>query len=409
MVKGTSPEDARVDAVHGWVWVVVVASWALVATVLPVIGLGVLGPVLVDDGVLLAADIGLLAGLFHLGGTASPILAGRLVDAVGSRRTLVVAAAVTTVAMGALQLSTGRLPWAPWMLAAGCAFGAANPTTNRLIGDALRGTRKLGLGTGIKQSGVPVASIVAGLGLLPLASALGWRWAYLGMAAVPALLGVAVVASTPARATAETPGETVSPRRGAAPRLWMLVVFGMLMGAGMTAFSAYLALFLASGHYTALDEYTAGRALAVAGVAGIASRILVASRVDPRSAAAYFPFYAAGSAAAVGLLLATELVTPLLVWPAVILGGLSIYGWTGVYHLALVTAGRPDEVGTVSGKALTGFGVGLMVGGPVFGLVLAAVSFEAAWMLTGTMFVIAAIVASKGQPSFGDRRGKSAP
>ena len=72
----------------------------------------------------------------------------------------------------------------------GLAYGGVNLPTNVVVAGRLG--RRLGFFLSIKQSGVPVGGLLAGLVLPPIAIAYGWQWAL--VAAVCLLAAVAVSA-----------------------------------------------------------------------------------------------------------------------------------------------------------------------------------------------------------------------
>ena len=62
------------------------------------------------------------------------------------------------------------------------------------------------------------------------------------------------------------------------------------------------------------------------------------------------------------------------------LAGIGAHGWVGIYFIASAEAGGPRQSGLLSGVAFAAIVVGLIVGAPVFGLVLEARdSYSAAW------------------------------
>ena len=119
------------------------------------------------------------------------------------------------------------------MLLAGALAGAfsnafGNPSTNKLIAEDLPAGER-GLITGVKQSGVQFGIFLGGVTVPSIAVAIGWRGAYLVVAAIPlilALLALWVVPSTP-----QTSAGSRENRRGRLPAaIWWLAAYGFLSG-----------------------------------------------------------------------------------------------------------------------------------------------------------------------------------
>jgi hypothetical protein len=70
---------------------------------------------------------------------------------------------------------------------------------------------------------------------------------------------------------------------------------------------------------------------------------------------------------AAALIWAAGPVHPALVWAGALLWGASILSVGALGNLAVLVYSVAAETGRASGVMLTGFGVGLMVGAPVFG------------------------------------------
>jgi hypothetical protein len=66
------------------------------------------------------------------------------------------------------------------------------------------------------------------------------------------------------------------------------------------------------------------------------------------------------------------------------------WGWTGLYHLAVVRL-RPRAPAAASGAASTGLFLGSIVGPLGFGTLASTTSFRMAWLAAGAWLLIAAL------------------
>jgi predicted MFS family arabinose efflux permease len=75
------------------------------------------------------------------------------------------------------------------------------------------------------------------------------------------------------------------------------------------------------------------------------------------------------------------------------LAGIGAHGWVGIYFIASAEAGGPRQSGLLSGVAFAAIVVGLMLGAPVFGVVLEARdSYGAAWAVFAALSALVALL-----------------
>jgi predicted MFS family arabinose efflux permease len=367
--------------------------------------LGTLAPFLKQDLGLSRASLGLLAtGMIAVAALLSP-LAGALVDRLGGRPMLALIFAVT--AAGLLAMALGGTY--AWLLAgagvAGIATAIGNPATNQLISRHVpRGTQ--GTVIGVKQSGVQAATFLTGLLLPSLATALGWRRA-LAVSALPSLLGLAatfllVPASGPAAAPAPA-----GPDDATAPGVARLTLYGALMGFGVSAVGAYTVLY--GVERLGLSASAGGLAIALLGLAGIASRIAWARRIDrgtPASAA--LVAMALGGAGAVALIWAAELAGAWLLLVGALVFGATATAWNAVGNLVLVRELPAAVAGRMAGILQAGFFTGFAIGPACFGaLVDATGSYGAGWSVAMAALAAAGGLLAVWRPAraYGPTRG----
>jgi predicted MFS family arabinose efflux permease len=355
-----------------------VLTVAMAIATFPQFALGALGPVLVDDLDLSRAGLGSLSTAFFIVATPASSFVGHLGERMGGRRLLAALFAVATASLVSMAIA----PSYPWLLVAvglgGLAIAASNPSTNALIAAHLPSGRR-GAVVGLKQSGVQVGSFIAGAALPGLALAIGWRSTVLLVAVLSGAGLVAAVAVVP-----RDPVTTGRRREAGGPSTvvrW-LVPYAFFMGAGVSATTAYLALY--ANETLGMSEAAAGALLAVVGAVGIVARILWGRAAERRpTIAGPLAVLTIAALASVALVWLAAYAGAWLVWPAAVGVGATAAAWNSVGMLAIVreTAGRGTS--RASGHVLTGFYAGLLVMPIAFGaLVDTTGTYSPAWGLT---------------------------
>jgi MFS family permease len=324
-------------------------------------------------GVTVAAFFGTAAALSAIGGR----VAERLGPAGGTR-------AAATGSAGALLLIGAGARSVPLLLASLVVGGAANalaqPATNLLIAQRVA-PHRLGMAFGIKQSAIPIATLLGGLAVPTVALTVGWRWAFVGAAVLALVLAWrdpggdddATVRRRGARRTADDTGV----------RALALLGLGAALGA---AAAGTIGSFLVSASVDAgIDEGAAGVLAFVCSAAGITTRMIAGARADVRGGGhlrVVAVMLGIGSLTYVAL--ATR--TPALM----VVGGLTAYcfawGWPGLFNLAVVRS-NPGAPGAATGITQTGTYIGAVLGPLVFGFTVDAWGYG--WSFLGSAAVSA--------------------
>jgi MFS family permease len=367
---------------------------------LAVLSVAPLTPFLHEAFRLSRAQVGLLLPAVYLGGVLMSLPAGWLSDRHGVRRTLALGEALTgaMVLLAALAWGFGGLLAA--LLVGGFGFSVLNPSTGKAILEWFP-PRRRGAAMGIKQTGLTLGGIASALALPPMAAAWGWRWA-LATAGGAALVSALVVGLVyrPPRGLAPV---TAPPRprlREIAPflrRRGVVVVFacGLALSSAQSSLLGYLTLFAAETFRLAAVD--AARLLALAQVGGTASRLAWGVASDRLFGGRRRPgvVVSAVIAAAAYSLFALEggLSEPLVI-PLALLAGAGAFGWVGLYFALVAEIGGARHAGLLTGVATMFAWSGVLVGPPVFGLVLdASGSYAAAWLLlAGVTLAVAAVL-----------------
>jgi len=348
--------------------------------------LGILATFIIDDLSISRAELGVVLAVVNIAAAVLSPVAGRVTDRIGGKAAIVALFVIAGATFLLLGTAVGYV-----MLIAGALAGAfsnafGNPSTNKLIAEDLPAGER-GLTTGVKQSGVQFGIFLGGVTVPSIAVAIGWRGAYLVVAAIPlilALLALWVVPSTP-----QTTAGSREDRRGRLPAaIWWLAAYGFLSGfSGAVTFLVPLFAEETLG----LSPIAGGIAVALVALVAVVGRIAW-SRYAERSGAYRGSLLAmAGlSFLAAGLFYASGQIVVWLLWPAAIAIALGSSSWNSVGMLAVMVEAGVAATGRASGAVLFGFLTGLGLGPPVFGAIIDTTgSYDLMWLLSAAAAAMA--------------------
>jgi predicted MFS family arabinose efflux permease len=258
----------------------------------------------------------------------------------------------------------------------------------------------------IKQAGVPLGGVLAGLALPFAAAALGWRGAILAVALLPVL---SILAVQPMRAGLDagrdrtrrldaksflSPGNLLRPLSvlGRAPGLVPIGLAGCCMAIGQGAWFAFLVTYAAIELHFTLPM--AGALFATMQLVSIGGRMLlgwVSDRVLP--GLLVLRCCALASAAATGALALSGPHWPAwTVFALAALAGIAVSSWNGVQNAEMARLAPPGMIAeTMAGGTILIF-LGYIVGPPVFGAVtLLAGGMGTAFMVNAAATLLALV------------------
>lgn len=350
-------------------------------------------------------EIGAIASCIYIGAAASSITSGRLTDSLGAGPVL--AMSMLALAVGCALSAVAPIPLVFFggLVIAGLGYGAVNPPTNVLANPA--DPRRRGLSMSIKQSGIPLGGIVAGI-VVPIAAiATDWRWSMLIPIVVCALLAL-VSARVPrawGRSGADAP---LAPRR--AIRLSYAFAVGFLLAGIQVAVFVFLAIFLVDER--AFDPAGAGSALALLLIGGLIGRPAWGWASDRLHHDRVRILQVAAALSATFLLL-LPFAHGLLLYPVLFGIGLCSVGWNGVFLAMVTEAVSPALVGSTTGVALLLVNLGAVVVPPLVGLVVAlGAGWSIPWILCAVTSLGAAAILQLGRsdpvvPSLSEERANA--
>ena len=374
----------------GPITVVLVSASALAAGTFAISAPGVLAPKLAAAFDLSRTQIGVVTALVFLGAAVGSGPAGRWTDRGDPARVLGLSMACFTAAVLLIAAAPDRGALFGGAVPAGLAYGGVNPPTTVVVAGRL--ARRLGFFLSLKQSGVPIGGLLAGVLLPPAALAFGWR-AAVALAAVLCAVAAAVTPLLRNAPTLDLGGRAAGPpppRR----KLAALATFGFIMAGSQWAFLTYLVLYLTEQFGFGLGA--AGLALALAQALGACARLAWGWASD-----------VSGRRLEVLLLMATLQMTALallaavsvraLAWPLVALAGTMVIGWNGAFYGLLAETAGAGSVGRVSGGVLIFIFGGSVVFPPLLGaLVDTAGSWRPLWATCAGMVAVGALVLGAG-------------
>jgi MFS family permease len=369
------------------------ATAAGVATVgvLPVFLTGALAVQVRDELEFGEAGIGLTVAAFFGTAALSSAAAGRLAERLGPAAAMRVSSSVSAVALLLIAVAAWSLPLLlACLVVAGAGNAMAQPATNLFLARRVPPTR-LGLAFGVKQSAIPIATLLGGLAVPAIALTVGWRWAYV-LGAVGALL-LAVL--DPGGSSTAPPTERGARRGQGDTALRPLVLLAIGVGLG-AASAGTLGSFLVSGAVDeGMAEGTAGFLASACSAAGVTTRLWSGVRADRRGRR-HLPVVAgmmAAGAVGFGLLAVGE--TPALVLGAVVAYVLG-WSWPGLFNLAIVRS-NPGAPGAATGITQTGTYIGAVLGPLLFGWAVESVGYPPAWIAAGVVELVAAVMIVAGR------------
>jgi predicted MFS family arabinose efflux permease len=332
-----------------------------------------------------------IAGYFAVSAAASAYM-GHSVQRIGLGRSIRLAAGGSAAALLVAAAAPNYAMLFVALSLAGVANALAQPAANGvLIRDVPLGWR--GLSFGIKQSAIPVATLVSGLAVPAVALTIGWRWAYV-FAALGALC-VAYAAGRERPSVVEpaqlVPGASHDRRLEYRP----LIVLGASAAFGAAAATNLGSFVTASAVDLGAGEATAGLLLAMGSAIGISMRVLSGIYSDRtlRDPLTVVFILLAGGTAGYGLMAGGTL--PLFVVGLALAFGLG-WSWPAMFHFA-VSRRYGAAAAAATGVTQSGVYVGGVVGPITFGLMVERISYGAAWWVAGAAAGLAAVGIAAGQ------------
>lgn len=358
---------------------------ATVSTVYPGFLIGALTVQVSDEFSVTEGTYGWGLGGFFLAATVGSAVFGRLVQRIGPRRQILSGLVVTL----AMNLYIALLAGSWWQLVGALAVaGFVNASNQTAVNLALTQARipRLGLAIALKQSGMPMASMISGLMVPAIALTVGWRWAYVLGAAltVAAIVGVIRTIEPQGPASYRMKLTPVSPRRD-------LLIAAVLGGCLSFAAGSLNAWIVSSGVDAGLGEGAAGLMLSLGAASGIALRVFTGTRLDLMTVR---PFLVAGVmvlAGAVGVAMLT-VRSPGIHMAATLLAFAGGWVWPVFTNYGIVRT-NAATAGAATGLTQMGVYIGVFLAPLVTGRVIESYGYGVMWSMVVVMILIGSTLA----------------
>lgn len=333
-------------------------------------------PVVADALEVSAAYIGAYIAIAYVGAMTASLLSGTAVQRFGAVRASQAGLAFCAAGM-ALSMVDSLPVVALGALFVGMGYGPITPASSHLLARSTPPDR-MSFVFSIKQTGVPLGGVLAGVIVPGLTQWQGWRLAFVACAVASLLCALAVQPLCRTLDADRDPSRRLSLGSGLVGPLRMvfshrnlavLAIISFLFSISQLSLVSYLVTFL----HVELDMglVAAGFVLAVVQAAGVGGRLFwgyVSDRFTG-SARALIGLSAISAVCA--------LITPLLhlIGPGLtavvvlfIFGSCAI-GWNGVYLAEVARQAPPGQTSVATGGALATTFMGVVIGPPLFGAV----------------------------------------
>lgn len=347
-----------------------------------------------------AGGLGLAVGAFFVVSAAGSGVLGRLVETLGWRKGMRIAGAASTASLLGIATAWSWPALVAFMAVGGIGNAIGQPAANMSLAQVVH-QRRHGLVFGVKQSAIPMATLLGGLAVPVLALTVGWRWAYV-LTAAAALAAMCTIPSSPAVPTPPC-GARPRPSRSAVadaiPSLPPLVVVSLAGGLAAMVGNSLGAFLVSSAVDGGVAEAAAGAMLALGSVVGLSMRVFLGWFAD-RSALR--PLWVMAALLVIGgigcLLLTGENVRVLGVGTA--LGFGAGWAWPGLFNLAVVRS-HLEAPAQATGITQTGVYLGAATGPILFGVVVQRAGYGSAWAVTAVVALLAAGLTLLGGTALG--------
>ncbi len=354
-----------------WPLLLTLVIQAMVAMAL--LSLPVVAPVVAQTLQVSPALVGLYVSLTYAGAMVATLMGGATVALMGAIRV-----SQWGLVLCALGLLLCAVPWLPSMVLGavliGLGYGPITPASSHLLARTTP-AHQMSLVFSIKQTGVPLGSMLAGAVVPPLALLGNWHLSLVAVAVV-CLLCAGVSQSLRAELDSDRQPDTrirwgslIEPIRLVLAHRVLLTMASCSFMFSMVQLSltTYLVTFLHDDLSYGL--VAAGLALSVTQLGGIGGRV-VWGYVADRWLGARRMLLLLASMMALGALASAFLATdtPQAVVLAILVGfGASAIGWNGVYLAEVARRAPPGMASMATGGTLAFTFLGVVVGPPIFG------------------------------------------
>lgn len=360
------------------------ASIATTIAVLPVYLLGALAVFVRGELHFSDTLLGASVSIWYLVSAASSVWGGRLAERMGANRAMMTAAVGSATSLLGIALLAHRW-WEllPFLVVGAVANAIAHPTANLALARGVP-MRRMGVAFGAKQSAVPMAAFLGGFTVPVIGLTLGWRWAFVGAAAL-ALLFLLSLPKTPLR----TP---IPPRRGRAGDVSVppLVLLGVAASLAVVATNPLAIFYVESAIAQGFSTSLAGTALAVGSVIAMVLRVAWGWLADHRRGSRLALVSMLAASGAVGFVLLGRSSSVWILAAATVLAFGAGWGWAGLLQFAVVSV-NPGAPAEATGIVLSFMRIGGTFGPLLIGALAERTTWGFTWDVGAALLVTSAV------------------
>ena len=357
----------------------------LALTMAAVLAIPVMAPAVAADTGIPASALGAYSFLMWSAAMVASGVIGNFISRRGALRTV-----QASLALAALSLACSASGHVAGLLAAAPLLGIAcameTPASSEVLARVAPAPHRTFIFS-LKQTGVQLGGMVAGVAFPAALPVLGWRGA---MVALAARLLAWAVALEPLRHRLDR--RSGGPHGHAGPfgslaRIWRtralrdLAIASFVFHAMQICMNVFLVVFLVGEHGYSLAA--AGVMLSLAQFGGFAGRLGFGFVGGPRFGAmkllVLFGFGMTAAALATGLL--AGLLAPPALGALCVLFGLTAAGWNGVFLAEVARQAPAGEIARVTGGVMVASYAGLILGPVAFSAAAAAVTLGAGYVV----------------------------
>ena len=361
---------------------------------LPVFLVGALS---VDEGQSLAlapSSFSLLVSLFFAAAAVAALVGGRTADRMGGVAIIRVGTTVTLVGTALIALAGSVWLYSCGVVVAGLGYGVTQPAVSKFLADNVRLTRQ-GTAFGLRQTGVPIATVLTGVAVSATAANHDWRIAFAGAWLLSAVSLILLANHRPGEgATTAAGGARLGSGGTAVPRRSLLRLLGAALALGAGTIYVVASFAAPSARLVGLSPGYSGLIAAAGGLVALVSRVSAGVFADTFD---FKPLRAAGTMLVLGSIgyLLLSIDAKALFTVGIFLAFSLGSGWNALFLLSLARD-FPGSAGRASGVGLAGAYMGGVAGPLIFGFALSRFGFSVAWGIVAVMAGVAGVVALSG-------------
>ena len=356
---------------NGWVLAVTLAIQAMVSMAL--LTLPVMAPVVAQALQVSPTYVGLYVAIAYMGAIMASLAAGTATVRWGAIRVSQIGLLVC--ALGLALCAVPNLPSvALGALLIGLGYGPITPASSHLLARTTPAHR-LSLVFSVKQTGVPVGGVMAGLVVPSLMLLVGWQAVLLVVALVSVCCALLAQPMRQALDADRNPNSALAFGHLLQPLqlvfshrpLTVLAACSFVFSSAQLSLVTYLVTYLHDS--LALGLVAAGVALSVSQAAGVGGRVAWGYVADRYMGAR--PVLASLSVMMAVASVATAMIGPTtptaVLWLVLAVFGASAIGWNGVYLAEVARQAPPGKASMATGGTLSVTFLGVVLGPPLFG------------------------------------------